>query len=718
MNSAVSLDTRPMDLDAETPTHGPSRHLRWTVGPIWALAALLIAGIAWHLATQTAQSRERELQAAERDLANLTRVSQEHADRTLHSADQVLRFVHARYLELGPRLDLVRLTQQGVIEAENFPQIGVIDADGIYTLANRPITSRLDLSDREHFRVHRSEDKGLFVSKPVLGRATGRWSIQLTRRITEPEGGFGGVAVLSLDPGYFTRFYSELRLGQRGVSSLVGLDGVVRARHPETANSMAADVSSTELFRMLREGKTSGSYRSVSPIDGVERLLHFRKLSRFPMVVVSGVGVEEILSHHQRDRSALALQGLVAGLLTVLLAAVATRFLIRVRREHQARQEVQRQVRVQAEQLRTFFALSPDGFVAFDEAGRVSHVNPAFRRMLGAAPGAVEGRDADSLARWLDRQCMPEARFTATHAVKPAAPQAAGQTLHDKLVLRAGRKVLQVRGSAGQYAAPALVFRDVTHETEIDQIKSEFLSTAAHELRTPMASVHGFAEVLATQTLSEAERQEFVGIILEQSGSMSRILDELLDLARMEARRGRDFRRERLDMAALVQDLARGYRTPPHRHPPLLLLPPGAAPVWGDPDKLRQAMLNVLSNAYKYSPEGSDVEIILMHEIGPGAARVGLRVVDHGIGMEPHEVKRVFERFYRADRSGAVPGTGLGMSIVDEIIGLHEGRIEIDSSPGEGTRVTLWLPRAESDEEGRDEGGSAEAGTEPGGTAD
>jgi signal transduction histidine kinase len=627
------------------------------------------------------------LQAAERDLANLTRVNQEHADRTLHSADQVLRFVKARYLELGRQLDLIRLTEQEIIDTESFPQIGVIDADGIYVLANRPITTRLDLSDREHFRVHRDDAaQGLFVSQPVLGRATGRWSIQLTRRITRPDGAFGGVAVLSLDPGYFTRAYSELRLGKQGISTLVGLDGVVRARHPETPSGMAADQASSELIKMLREGRSSGSYRAASPIDGVERLMHFRKLARFPLVVVSGMGIDEILANHERNRLALMLQGLVAGLLTVLLAAVATRLLVRMRSEHLARQSAQRQLRAQAEKMATFFVLSPDGFVAFDETGKVSHVNPAFRRMLSAAPGDVEGLDAKELAQWLDTRCMPDAPFSATDLVSTTL-----QPTKDKLVLRAGRKVLQVRGSSGAQAASTLVFRDVTHETEVDRIKSEFLSTAAHELRTPMASVHGFAEVLATQTLSDAERQEFAGIILEQSGSMARMLDELLDLARMEARRGRDFRRERLCLATLVQDLVRNYRAPPHRSAPRFQQPADAALVVGDADKLRQAMLNVLSNAYKYSPAGGDVEISLVHEVRKGAEMVGLRVADPGIGMESHQLKRVFERFYRADQSGAVPGTGLGMSIVNEIVSLHEGEIDIESAPRRGTRVTLWL---------------------------
>jgi hypothetical protein len=105
----------------------------------------------------------------------------------------------------------------------------VIDAQGIYILSNKPMKGRLDLSDRTHFRVHaHSNDEGLFISQPVMGRATGLWSIQLTRRINKPNGEFGGVVVISIDPGYFTRFYSELNLGPGGLTALYGTPPVLK----------------------------------------------------------------------------------------------------------------------------------------------------------------------------------------------------------------------------------------------------------------------------------------------------------------------------------------------------------------------------------------------------------------------------------------------------------------------------------------------------------
>ena len=118
-----------------------------------------------------------------------------------------------------------------MIIASIFNQLGAIDEQGIYVLSTLPNPKPVDPSDREHFRVHIEKDTNtLFISKPIMGRASGKWSIQMSRRINKPDGSFGGVVVISVDPFYFSDFYSGVDLGVGGVGSLLGLDGFVRAR--------------------------------------------------------------------------------------------------------------------------------------------------------------------------------------------------------------------------------------------------------------------------------------------------------------------------------------------------------------------------------------------------------------------------------------------------------------------------------------------------------
>jgi signal transduction histidine kinase len=121
-------------------------------------------------------------------------------------------------------------------------------------------------------------------------------------------------------------------------------------------------------------------------------------------------------------------------------------------------------------------------------------------------------------------------------------------------------------------------------------------------------------------------------------------------------------------------------------------LPGQPVEVAADAGQLGQALTNVLNNAYKYSPGGGEIRLSLENRVQHGVRQVGIRVRDQGIGMTPAQQARVFERFYRADPSGPIPGTGLGMSLVKEIVELHDGQVEIDSEPGAGTTVTLWLP--------------------------
>jgi signal transduction histidine kinase len=219
-------------------------------------------------------------------------------------------------------------------------------------------------------------------------------------------------------------------------------------------------------------------------------------------------------------------------------------------------------------------------------------------------------------------------------------------------------------------------------------MKSEFLSMAAHELRTPMTAIYGFAELLLDRDFGEVERRDFLGTIMRQSKLTVSILNELLDLVRIDERRGKDFSVERVDLRELLQEIAAGFGTPEGRTPPALPATDGPLCVRADRGKLTQAVSNVLSNAYKYSRPGSSVGI----ELAESASGASVRITDQGIGMTPEQLARVGERFYRADTSGKVPGTGLGMTIVREIIELHGGSVTLASVAGVGTTVTLWIP--------------------------
>lgn len=345
-------------------------------------------------------------------------------------------------------------------------------------------------------------------------------------------------------------------------------------------------------------------------------------------------------------------------------------------------------------ELRAIFDLSPDGFVAFTEQNRLAYANPAFLRMVEFGRGS----DTEMSIRTFDDRLR--ALCDTNHPYVPARSMQddTSDILHllrpRPAILK--RSVRDIRGEAGGILGRVLYFRDITHETEVDRMKTEFLSTAAHELRTPMASIHGFSELLLKRQYDEATRHDLLETIYRQSSNLVHLVNELLDLARIEARAGKDFHIKAQALLPILDRTVRQFMMPGDPRKITLKLASVLPPVAVDADKISQALLNIISNAYKYSPHGGAIKLSTLTRARDEKTEVGIAVRDHGIGMTPEQVARIFDRFYRADTSGAIPGTGLGMSLVKEIMDIHQGRVEIDSTPDQGTQVILWLPAAGS----------------------
>lgn len=346
--------------------------------------------------------------------------------------------------------------------------------------------------------------------------------------------------------------------------------------------------------------------------------------------------------------------------------------------------------------LSSILDLSHDGLLAFDRQDRIIHVSANFLALTGLdrtqLTGMAEAQFWDCLSALGNAQ---QTRMGVAQLRQHLAhPEDQRRSVLE--LLRPVPRLLRVflRTSDATDVARVLCFRDVTQEFDVDRRKSEFLSTAAHELRAPLASIYGFSESLLTQPCDAAMQTEFIGIIHQQAQVMAHLLDEMLDLARIEARRHSDFVFEQIPVVQLVQTVLSGFRRPLDREAPTLHAVLTDLQVRVDRKKAQQVLLNVLSNAYKYSPQGGSVDITIeaVRSTDTDAAEILIRICDQGIGMTPSQLSRVFERFYRANAVPGVTGTGLGMNIVQEIMQLLNGRIELQSEAGAGTCVSLYFP--------------------------
>lgn len=229
-------------------------------------------------------------------------------------------------------------------------------------------------------------------------------------------------------------------------------------------------------------------------------------------------------------------------------------------------------------------------------------------------------------------------------------------------------------------------------------MKSEFLTTAAHELRTPLASVMGFSELLMMNDYDQEKTRYVAETINRQSQNLKRLVDDLLDIARIEARSDGVLKLEKGDARTVVSECCE-LISGGDKQCELIYQSEQSAwcQIWFDTNKLKQALMNILSNAYKYSQEGGVVivDTLLQQDNQEEADWFGIRVTDQGIGMSEEQLAHVGEKFYRADDTGSIPGTGLGMALTSEIISLHNGHMDITSQLGQGTQVTLWIPSAD-----------------------
>jgi signal transduction histidine kinase len=342
--------------------------------------------------------------------------------------------------------------------------------------------------------------------------------------------------------------------------------------------------------------------------------------------------------------------------------------------------------------LVSMLALSPDGLVAFDRLGHVSHVTAAFSSLTRLTAGQVQGLDEEQFWRLLSTLCTPPSVVVRVrHRIDQPIPQRPALLV----LIEPPGAVLQVtqRHSDTGPVAKLLCFRDVSPETERDRRKSAFLATAGHELRNPLANIQGFAEILLNADNDEASRREFTDIIYQQSQVLTALLNDVLTLAHIEARGHTDLMLSAVALPQLVQSVIDGFVPPEGRERATLTLSAADLSACVDTKRASQAIGQVLSNAYKFSPAGGAVTVDLERVTASSAtSEVGVHITDHGLGMTPEQLSHLGKRFYRAPPAAKIPGSGLGMSIVQDIMHLLDGRLEVQSTFGQGTRVSLYWP--------------------------
>ena len=344
----------------------------------------------------------------------------------------------------------------------------------------------------------------------------------------------------------------------------------------------------------------------------------------------------------------------------------------------------QRQLRTQEETLcrrrEEFDAVTAsmnEGLVLLDSKGRVLSVNGAARRILNLGDAAV-GQDLLTLDRSLTVQELLSAALSGRH---------------DEQLLTLEGRSYQVDATPVYYeetvSGAVLLIFDTTEKLGAEQMRREFTANVSHELRTPLHTISGCAELLCSGLVKREDVGQFHHQIYTESQRMIRLVEDIINLSRLDEG-AQDMERREVDLYVLAKEAVAALAEPARKAQVAMTLTGESAAVSGIPQLLSGIVTNLCDNAVKYNRPGGSVTV----DVAKSAEAVILTVSDTGIGIPPEHQARVFERFYRVDksRSKAVGGTGLGLSIVKHAAMIHQARIDLTSALGEGTTITIRFP--------------------------
>ena len=681
--------------------------------------AVLWAGLLHSLSVE----RKQALRSAVQDTSNLSRAFEENIVRSIKAIDQSLLYIRDSYEKDPAGFNIAAWTRSTQALTDMTFQISSIDKDGLMRASNLAAAGdRVDLSDREHFRVHRDRpaDK-LFISKPVMGRVSRRWSMQITRKMLAADGSFDGVVVMSLDPGYLSRFYDSVDLGSQGEVTLVGADGVVRAgargrRIATTQDRLSDDAAVGQSLadgRLLAEyaKRPAGAYDATSAVDGVKRVTAYRAVRGTTLIVAVGIAEDDVLkANYANWRSYFVL----AALLTILLLFFSVLIVVRQARLNRTQAQLAASRQSFADKSQTLeitLEHISQGIIMIDADLRVQVCNRRAQEML-ALPGALLPsrphltevlqqqlacgqfrRDGQSLDPWVQAVLRSGVIPAEASTYESARPD--GSVLEICTIPMSNGGAVRTFTDITARNQAELVLRVARDDADrTTRAKSEFLATMSHEIRSPMSGLLGVLDLLRGSDLN-ADQTRMAEMVHNSGTALLAVLNDILDFSKIEAG-AMHVTPEPTRLRDLITKLVQPYAVTAAGKGVNLRLElseevPNCAVV--DPLRLRQILNNLLSNATKFTSTGT---IGLQVDVTPTGSAPKLRfaVSDTGMGMADDVLDRLFGPFMQADGSTSrnFGGTGLGLCIAKRMARLLDGDLAATSEQGQGSVFTLSLP--------------------------
>lgn len=340
------------------------------------------------------------------------------------------------------------------------------------------------------------------------------------------------------------------------------------------------------------------------------------------------------------------------------------------------------------------------GLLMVGNNGRLVQINPSARAILGISPALsitdlpFERVVHDPRICAILNRALSSGHAEVAEEVSFPIPDAPPEA-HQERIYQV--QCATVRDDDGEPAGIVAIFNDITEIRGVEQMKTAFISTVSHELRTPLTSIKGFISTLLTDEegyFDEATRREFYGIIDSECDRLRRLIEDLLDISRIEQGSAMQMNWQAVDVMAITEKVLTAQRAYAREHLLASDFPADFPTIEADPDKIDQILTNLVSNAIKYSPSGGTVRVSGRRSEGDGPEAVDLRISDEGMGISREHLSKIFENFYRVDNrdNREIGGTGIGLALVKALVEGHGGTVLPESELGRGTTFIVTLP--------------------------
>lgn len=334
-----------------------------------------------------------------------------------------------------------------------------------------------------------------------------------------------------------------------------------------------------------------------------------------------------------------------------------------------------------------------DGLVVYDRDGKALLANTFMLSLFGTTLDKVLGRTADEVAELTGEPSIDSAPGLMLTSNRDEQGVAVTFEIDGPRKRFVRRVISPVIGEGAPVSGLVVIYQDITDQKEVEQLKDDFLSITSHELKTPLTSIMGYAQLLSRRLSGAARRagsDDVIEVIENQCRRMKRLVEDLLDVSRIE-RGSLETSHSAVNLVSLVEETVAKFGAASHEHELKMVKHEASLTVWGDEDRLEQVVTNLLSNAVKYSPEGGKVEVRMLRS--GDTAEVAVR--DWGIGIPSDQQEHIFSRFYQAEsvvRSRRFGGMGLGLFISKAIVDEMGGSISVESEVGKGSTFRFVLP--------------------------